>query len=298
MNRSLVDTLQLFVSATPPQSLGSWRLLERHFMDWDESAFRDFVPVCVAGWEGVPDRLVANAEEVALNPRLGLASEATRLAEATGLTDDASWTAVASWACALAITTFNDALDAMPKPAQRDASRGTGAQGLSDPGDHNEAAHASADNARDDTLLSQQELSLKIRSLEQGNSQLLAELTAVRDAGFAQQPAALEPESDQCRSLPSFDQPVDATTLAHFQEVVSLLDYQMRETHRITAISNVSAADYRARLGIGNRSRGSVGNAQLLTGSASSGVAWDQAGAGRSWGTARPAMLAVQTPAR
>ena len=47
-----------------------------------------------------------------------------------------------------------------------------------------------------------------------------------------------------------------------------------------------------------NRSRGSVGNAQLLTGSATSGAIWGQAAAGRSWGTARLAMLAVQTPAR
>ena len=47
-----------------------------------------------------------------------------------------------------------------------------------------------------------------------------------------------------------------------------------------------------------NRSRGSVGNAQLVTGPATSWVAWGQAAAGRSWGTARLAMLAVQTPAR
>ena len=46
------------------------------------------------------------------------------------------------------------------------------------------------------------------------------------------------------------------------------------------------------------RSRGSVGNAQLVTGSATSGALWGQAVAGRSWGTARPTMLAVQTPAR
>jgi len=46
------------------------------------------------------------------------------------------------------------------------------------------------------------------------------------------------------------------------------------------------------------RSRGSVGNAQMVTGSATSGALWGQAVAGRSWGTARPTMLAVQTPAR
>ena len=48
----------------------------------------------------------------------------------------------------------------------------------------------------------------------------------------------------------------------------------------------------------GNRSRESVGNAHLVTGPATSGVAWGQAEAGRSWGTAWPAMLAVQTSAR
>ena len=48
----------------------------------------------------------------------------------------------------------------------------------------------------------------------------------------------------------------------------------------------------------GNRSRGSVGDAHQVTGPATSGVAWGQAEAGRSWGTARSAMLAVQTPAR
>ena len=48
----------------------------------------------------------------------------------------------------------------------------------------------------------------------------------------------------------------------------------------------------------GSRPRGSVGNAHQVTGPAPSGVAWDQAVAGRSWGTARPAMLAVQTSAR
>ena len=47
-----------------------------------------------------------------------------------------------------------------------------------------------------------------------------------------------------------------------------------------------------------NRSRGSVGNAHQVTGPATSGVAWGQAEAGRSWGTARSAMLAVQTSAR
>ena len=47
-----------------------------------------------------------------------------------------------------------------------------------------------------------------------------------------------------------------------------------------------------------NRSRGSVGDAHQLTGSATSGAIWGQAGAGRSWGTARSAMFAVQTPAR
>jgi len=47
-----------------------------------------------------------------------------------------------------------------------------------------------------------------------------------------------------------------------------------------------------------NRSRGSLGNAHEVTGLATSGSDWDQAGAGRSWGTAWPAMLAVQTPAR
>ena len=48
----------------------------------------------------------------------------------------------------------------------------------------------------------------------------------------------------------------------------------------------------------GNRSRGSVGNAHLVTGPATPGAAWGQAGAGRSWGTARPAMRAVHTPTR
>ena len=49
--------------------------------------------------------------------------------------------------------------------------------------------------------------------------------------------------------------------------------------------------------GGGNRSRGAVVNAHEVTGPAASGAVWGQAGAGRSWGTARPAMRAVQAPA-
>ena len=248
MNRSLVDSLQLFVGATPSQSLGNWRLLERHFMEWDESAFREFVPVCVAGWEGVPDRLVSHAESVALDPGLGLAAEAARLAECTGLTDEASWEAVASWACALAITTFDDALEAMPKPAHRQTSRGSGADGVPELRADSEDGDSSADAPHDDGLLLHNDLALKVERLEQENIQLLAELSFMRDQARSPQSAAGETLADQSPHLPRFDQQPEPTTVAHFQEVAMLLDDQVRETHSISAISHVSVADYRGNL--------------------------------------------------
>lgn len=47
-----------------------------------------------------------------------------------------------------------------------------------------------------------------------------------------------------------------------------------------------------------DRSRGSVGDAQLVIGRATSGAARGQAGARRIWGMAKPAMLAVESSAR
>jgi len=217
-------------------------------MEWDESAFREFVPVCVAGWEGVPDRLVAHAESVALDPGLGLAAEAARLAECTGLTDEASWEAVASWACALAITTFDDALEAMPKSAHRQTSRGSGADGVPELRADSEADDSPADAPHDDELLLHNDLALKVERLEQENIQLLAELTSMRDQALSHQPAAGETLTDQSLRLPSFDHQVDPTTVAHFQEVALLLDDQVRETHSIFAVSRVSVADYRGNL--------------------------------------------------
>ncbi len=61
--------------------------------------------------------------------------------------------------------------------------------------------------------------------------------------------------------------------------------------------SNRDTAKYTAWFAC-NRSWGSVGDAHQLTGPATSGAAWGQTGAGRSWGTATPVMLALQTPSR
>ena len=66
--------------------------------------------------------------------------------------------------------------------------------------------------------------------------------------------------------------------------------------HGRSLAANHGATTRRSAQRRGNRSRGSVGNAQLVTGLATSGEAWLQAGAGRSWGTARPGRVSRMLP--
>lgn len=73
-------------------------------------------------------------------------------------------------------------------------------------------------------------------------------------------------------------------------------DVNRQPVHDRSPEANHGATARRSSRCRGNRSRGSVGNAQLMTGLATSGESWLQAGAGRSWGTARPGRVSRMLP--